>query len=529
MVSRNYVPLGDLFDLAREELDQSITKPNILNYRSGKYPEQDRFLMSSAFGRYVAGGNRGGKTDAIVIDSIWWATNTHPFLARPEKWGKGAIQIRFVVVDIEKGVNQIILPKLKRWSASSMLVDGSFEKSWDSKSLVLTFANGSTIEFLTHGMDLDKHGGVPRHLVYFDEEPPQAIFNETTVRLIDYEGRWVIAATPVQGMGWTYDLLWEPAISGAIEPGEIETFTLSAEQNPYLQSDDEARQRYYIGMSDEEKRIREKGEFVARSGLVFPVFALPTHVIDPMIPPKNWQWYSSVDFGWNNPTAWLWHAVSPEGDIVTFAEHYTGEMSVPDHAATVLMREAAWGKSPEIRVGDPHGDQHQMNTGTSVLMEYALRGIHIATEGIPRGPGAALIGVEKMQQYFQLRPTGSLWGKDRPKWVVTANCVNFIRELKRLRWATYESSKKAYTMNKQETVHKKDDHAFDSARYFATFIPDLSPVLPAASDKVPITIGYAEMMARLRDDETVSFVDDRLSEAEPEDGWDTTMSFEGAI
>ena len=47
--------------------------------------------------------------------------------------------------------------------------------------------------------------------------------------------------------------------------------------------------------------------------------------------------------------------------------------------------------------------------------------------------------------------------------------------MEHLRWATYTSKKLQYENNKQEKIHKKDDHASDSARYFFTFMPDLTP------------------------------------------------------
>jgi len=203
MARKDQPTLEDLFELAIAELDGSVRKPNILAYGGKPYPEQERFHKTAKRGRFLSGGNRGGKTDAEVVEAIWWATNTHPYIERPESWGKGAIQIRFVVVDIAKGVEQIILPKLKRWMTSSMLVDGSWDKSWDAKNLILTLSNGSTMDFVTWGMDMMKLGGVPRHLIFFDEEPPQNIFNESMMRLIDYNGWWVIAATPPKGMGWT--------------------------------------------------------------------------------------------------------------------------------------------------------------------------------------------------------------------------------------------------------------------------------------------------------------------------------------
>ena len=515
------VAVSDLFDIAVSELDRSINKPNILSYGQLDYPEQKRFHCSTKRGRFISGGNRGGKTDSEVVEAIWIASRTHPYLTLPAEWGRGPLQLRFVVVDVSKGVEQIMIPKFQRWMSKSMLVDGSWEKSWDSKNLILTFSNGSTIDFVTHGMDLSKLGGVPRHVVFFDEEPPRHIFNECMSRLLDYNGWWVIAATPVSGMGWTYDLLWEPATEGTQDDPryqEIDTFTLSVDQNPYVQAEAEDINFYMLAMDSAERDMREHGSFVARSGLVFPTFSTDTHVVDPFIPPKDWEWYSSADFGWNNPTAWLWHAVSPQGDIVTFAEHYRGGMTTGEHAAVVKEREAAWGREPDLRVGDPAGHQKQSNSGTSPIMEYALRDINIQTDNIPH---EVMIGIEKMQQYFRLRNVGH-WGANRPTWVITSNCVNFIRELKKLRWATYSSEKLAYTLNKQETVHKKDDHAFDSARYFATVMPDLAPTLEEVSQaaSVPTTVSYTEMMARMAADDSVEYVDSEVSEME----WETTVS-----
>jgi len=512
--------LQDLFNLAVEELDTSVRKPNILAYGQKPYPEQERFHRTAKRGRFLSGGNRGGKSDAEVVEAIWWATNSHPYISRPESWGKGPIQIRFVVVDVAKGIEQIVLPKIKRWTTTSMLVDGSFDKSWDAKNFIFTFSNGSTIDFVTWGMDMMKLGGVPRHLIFFDEEPPQNIFNESMMRLIDYNGWWVIAATPTKGMGWTYDLLWEPALENP--DGEIATFTLSAEQNPYIEAEDDDMDFYMMGMDKEEREVREKGSFVARSGLVFPNFSqeISKFVKPQYIPPKDWEWYMSIDHGWNNPTAILWHAVAPSGDIVTFAESYKSNTTVAEHAAIIHEREAAWGKQADIRTGDPALKQTSGITGTSVLQAYAEHGVYIAVEGVPR---AVMIGIEKMQEYMRIRPNQT------PTWTVTENCVNLIRELKKLRWATYSSDKQAYSMNKQEEIHKKDDHAADSMRYFMTLMPDLRPnegrVL-APNEKIPTTIPYMDLLAKMSADPSVQFVD-ALDERTQWDTHESTDNYYG--
>jgi hypothetical protein len=122
------------------------------------------FTKSPSRGRFVSGGNRGGKTDAEVVESHLVGDRHSSVSEEARAWGAGPLQLRFVVVDIAKGVEQIIVPKLKRWIPKSYLVgENSWDKSWDNSNMILTFANGSTIDFVTWGMDMMKLGGVPRH------------------------------------------------------------------------------------------------------------------------------------------------------------------------------------------------------------------------------------------------------------------------------------------------------------------------------------------------------------------------------
>lgn len=504
-----------LLDYSISQLDSVLTRPSILSYTP--YKAQMDFHESGAFGRYMSAGNRAGKTTAAVIEAIWLGTNTHPYQPRPEKWGRGAIKMRFVVVDIDKGVHGIVLPELRRWTTPSMLVNGSFEDSWNNSNLVFTFSNGTTIQFLTHGMDLDKHGGNALHVVFFDEIPPRSVFNENIMRLVDYDGRWVLSATSVDGMGWTYEKLWEPAAEG--ETDQVAIFTLSQKDNPYLQSKLEDRDKFYIGMDDSERSIREDGAFVPRSGRVFPSWNVHDHVVpEHFKPPRGWKIYSSTDFGFSNPTAWLWHAVAPDGRIYTFAEHYASGMTVGEHADIVKAKEAFWRYDPEdiMRVGDPAGKQKYGTTGTSYLSEYSRRGIFIGVEGIPHDVS---IGIEIMQQYIRLEMSNG-WGKDKPRWMISPQCVNLIAEMKKLRWASYESAKRSDDMNRQETVHKKDDHAFDSTRYFFTFMPELAPsldeVIETYQKETGTIMSYEQVMAALEADDRVEFV----KEPEP---WETTF------
>ena len=514
--------LMSLMDLAVEQLDVAIHRPNINSYKP--YPAQHDFHTCPLTGRYMSAGNRAGKTTAAVIDCIEMAMCRETWRKRDPRWGRGALRLRWVAVDVDKGVLGIALPEFKRWMSPSMMVNGSWDDSWNNSTLTLTFSNGSTVQFLTHGMELDKHGGVAMHGVYFDEIPPHSVFNENLMRLVDYEGFWVIAATSVEGMGWTYELLWEPASiyrermkkpdqDPEPRPGEnadIGIFELSQKDNPYLKTAIKDRGKYYVGMDENERLIREEGAFLARSGRVFPKWNIHDHVLpEHFLPSENWRIYTSVDFGWSNPTAWLWHAVHPDGRVYTFAEHYKSEMPVAQHAEIVLAKEAFMrlDGSKIIRVGDPNnGNAHVIN-GISYVSEYANNGIYIGTENIPRD---VQIGIEKMQGYIRLERRNA-WGENKPRWMVSPNCVNLIREMKKLRRASYDSAKKAFDSNKREEVHKKDDHAFDSARYFFTFMPDLAPSVEEVIElkrEQGVVMNYEQTMAMLQQDDRVEFVDD---------------------
>ena len=108
-------------------------------------------------------------------------------------------------------------------------------------------------------------------------------------------------------------------------------------------------------------------------------------------------------------------------------------------------------------------------TGTSIVQAYADEGIYLNVDSIPRD---VLTGIDRMRTYLRL----SNEEDNRPHWrIIPENCPNLMREMKRLHWATYSSSRMTSKSNNREQVNKKDDHAFDSSRYFFTMMPELGP------------------------------------------------------
>lgn len=470
MPRRKAEPVGYDRDTILAQINAGIKRqavsPNLYAYIP--HEKQRLFHQSEKHTKLYVGGNRSGKTTGGVTEDIFWAIGKHPFRKVPDTPTRG----RVVAVDFIQGVEKIILPEFGRWVPPSYLINGSWEDSYNKQLRTLELTNGSFIEFMSYDQDLEKFSGTSRHYVHYDEEPPKHIFNECQARLIDTDGSCWLTMTPVEGMTWVFEDLFD-------KPDEdVEIITVDMAENPYVSAD--ARNRFLKTLDKDERDAREHGKFIQLGGLVFKQFNKDTHVIPSTTPPKDWEWYVSIDHGYNNPTAMLWHAVSRDDQVITFSEHYASEMTIKEHAAVFHERNKSFGRVPDIVCGDPAMHQRSPITGTSLIQEYGDHGVFISTEGIPKD---VQVGVNRINQYLRLD------ANNKSHWQITEDCNALINELQRLRWKTWANRKAVFENNKHEQIHKKDDHACDSTRYFFTLLPDLGPV-----DDEPNSVDYNSIL-----------------------------------
>lgn len=439
----------------QEGIRISASYPNILAYEP--HEKQLEFHKATNKGRLYIGGNRGGKTVGGATESIWRLNGKHPYQRVPEPPIRG----RCISVDFTNGVEAIVKPEIRRWITPSMLIKGSWEDSYNSNTRTLTLSNGSFLEFKSYDQELEKHAGTSRHFVWFDEEPPHAIFEENMMRLIDTQGLWYLTMTPVEGYTWTAEELYEPALKGEknIHVTKVDMF-----DNPHLNK--LAIEEAMSHLSEDDRNARRKGDYVIQGGLIFKKFRGDIHVTDQYVfnPRDNrLRLMASMDHGLNNPTAWLWHMVHDDGTVFTFKEHYQNDWTIAQHVEKLEEIEKELRRRPELRVGDPAIVQRNAVTGTSVQIEYAQRGIYIAL-----AKNDVDAGIIKMADYLYFDE------KTKPKWYIHSSCKNLIREMRRYRWKEWDSRKLKDKNNKKEEPHKRDDHAVDAARYFFSFMPDLT-------------------------------------------------------
>jgi len=476
MARQKPLTIQGIVDELATSLRSAADRPSVFGYHPMDH--QRKFHTSPARGRAFIGGNRSGKTVGGASESAWWLNGNHPYRKTPEP----PVRLRGVASDWPHGMVQIMLPELAKWIPPSLLVNGSWEDSFHKGDKILSLSNGSSMDFTTSEMELVKHAGTSRHGIWFDEEPPKAIFNENMARLVDTSGEWWLTMTPVEGMTWVYDAIFIEAKTNT----EFFVIEASMDDNTYLS---QGQIDFLLSTMDiDERKARREGKFIQIGGLIYKMFG-PENVI-PQIDvnseafeamKRHWTFFCTMDAGFNNPTAWLWCAADKDGRVIVFDEHYQSQLVVSEHAAIVKGRNDFWGISPTYNVGDPSIAHSNPVTGTSVQIEYAIAGVPIlpGNNDVKIGLNVVARALKDKQLFF------------------TQNCQNLIWEMARYRWATWSSKIIAEKRNPKEEPNKKDDHACDALRYGMCSRPEhiekivetldnlhgLAPSLPSSGER----------------------------------------------
>lgn len=420
--------------------------------------------------RFYVGGNRSGKTVGGIVEDIWWVTKEHPFIDIENIWPE-PIRGRICTTDFVNGGEGIIIPAIKRWCPASKLRGGSWETAWDAEERTIHFENGGFIELRSYDQQLDKHAGTSRHFVHFDEEPPEDIYGENLARLMDTGGRCWFTMTPVEGMTWTYDRLYEPGSTGQAQ-FPILIVNVSVRDNPHIDAEEIKVFESLWGDDDDERDMRIEGLYISKTGLIYPGFSEDTHVIDYWIPDPQQSGIiiAAMDHGLANPTVWLWSILLPNGRLITYYEYYQKNRVVKEHALEVLRINEKLGRTPDFYVGDPSIRNTSPITRTSVLEEYAKFGIFINAD-----PGLNHVssGIDRVRAF--MKPVyKDDDGQRRALWACTKHCEHTIWELKHYRWDDWHSKGARREHDEKEKPRKKDDHCCDALRYKMMSRPDFA-------------------------------------------------------
>lgn len=415
------------------------------------FPKQCEFMASRAKVKMAICGNRAGKTECGVAYVLIQCVDRDclpPWLETFKFWDR-PVAARVVTMDLGATLFGVMIPKVQKLVPSEQLLGGSWDKAFEKTLRILRFKNGSTIQFMSCDQDVPKFAGAVLDLVLFDEEPPAPngydIYRENRKRLIDRAGQMLFTMTPLMGLSWTYDELYERRhLKG------IDVFQWSMLDNPHLPAEEVAAEIADI-RSDKERRAIVEGEFVHFRGRVLEEFDEAIHVVPP--PSRKHVKGLDVVVGIDPGIARggvVWVGFDRDNNALVFDELYPGDMKVDEIVPLIRQKNQKWGVVPDVYVIDPTSRNRSPTDGFDVKGLYSRAGIN-AIDGL----NDRVVGIMEMKARLENKAL-----------LVAENCEKWLFEQGRWLVAEDEASGKG-----DRFTTLGPDHLMDPTRYALMFRP----------------------------------------------------------
>lgn len=430
---------------------KEIKKRNIeplSKYNTGKiiHKKQLEFHKCTKRNRWVFGGNRTGKTECGAVETIWLSLGIHPYKNNKQ-------QTECWVVSLSNRVQkEVAQAKILKYLPKNSIVDiimNEGKKSNPENGIIECiivknkFNNLSRIWFKSCEEGREKFQGTSLDFVWFDEEPPEEIYTECKMRVLDKCGEIFGTMTPLKGLTYIYNEIY----LNNLNDDEVFYLFISWEDNPFLNQKE--IERLTNSLSKDEIESRKFGRFSSfDSGLIYSEFDINLHVIEPFNIPREWQDTISIDPGYNNPLSCHWYARDHDNNIYVIAEHFEENKTIEYHSNKIneISNKLNWKRLSNGMIEtliDSAANQKTLSSSKSVTELFYENGI-IAN---PKVNKDVLVGISKVKTFLK-----NINGNTRL--FIFSNCKNLIREFKTYRW------------NGDNSPVKKDDHALDELRYY---------------------------------------------------------------
>lgn len=404
-------------------IDVDISYPRIPTNPDGDpLPTQEKFHLSEARYRMLAGGWGTGKTTAICLE---------------------------LSKDIALPNNYILLGRkdLQEFKSTTLK---EFLDIYDSaiayhnkQDRVIKFSNGTEIYYT----NLDDSREAIKKIQSLNlgaavvdqcEEISEAMFITIQGRLRRKNARRCFyGAMNPNGHDW----IWERFINERQEDHEI--FIATTLENVFLPQD------YVDSLLKMPEKVQRRFVFCSFddfSGLAFNEFS-EANIIDYYEPSEDDSHLIVLDYGFRNPTAIAFAATNYDGITTIYQEYYEAEKLV-SYISSKIKKNKFWKRA--YKLADPSIHRTERD-GNNVANEFAANGVYFNN-----ADNDVLQGINRVNELFK---SGNLR--------VTRNCVNGIKEYGAYRW---KELKPGQDRNEFEEPVKKNDHFCDVTRYLANYI-----------------------------------------------------------
>ncbi len=506
------------------DIQSQDRRENQIMYYRPNSEGQRRVHLSKAHTMAVSGGNRSGKTESCLAELVSLGTGVFPtgdaeiVDAFHDKF-RGPCRIRVVVESLTTTLYPIILPKLQYWKWEGIdrpggkrghwgwipklcLKDGSWERAWHEKTRTLTtlcrdpedfdrVLGETTWQFMSFDQDWSDFASGSIHFVLHDEPPPWSIWRENQFRVLDVNGRNMVAMTwpedPSIPVDWLYDV-YEKGRDGPNKDPDIDWFELSTLENRML--DQEAVQQKWNSESITGRQVKLLGKPIRFANRIHPLFTdsdafwsfpagrevYPERGKDGWVCPEtgspvhpfnhvldfelqaSWPAVFVIDPHPRKPHMWLWVVVAPDDDLWVIAE---GELEgdCVDVREAVERTETEMSIRAAVRLIDPNMGRSPASTKREVTWQDEFDAAGLTCDLADDSS----VGRQRLNEY--LKPNEHT---KRPRIHVHSRCVNTIWQLKRYVWADY---RKSLDKDLKQFPRDKNDDYPTMLKYVMNFEP----------------------------------------------------------
>ena len=178
-------------------------------YNAGrkKHRKQLAFHKCLKKNRWVFGGNRTGKTECGAAECVYMARGVHPY-RKNKKDVFGWVVSLSAQVQRDVAQKKILSYVRRDWIADVIMLSGKKDSPEygviDQLKIKNVFGGVSVIGFKSCDQGREKFQGSSLDFVWFDEEPPQDIYEECRMRVLDKGGDIFGTMTPLKGLTFVY-------------------------------------------------------------------------------------------------------------------------------------------------------------------------------------------------------------------------------------------------------------------------------------------------------------------------------------
>ena len=432
-------------------LRKEKNKLNYYNTGEKVHLKQLAFHKCNKKNRWAFGGNRSGKTECGAVETVYFARGNHPY-RKITKATSGWVVSLSTQVQRDVAQAKILNYINPDWIVDIVMLTGRKDNPQngviDYILIKNIFGTVSRIGFKSCDQGREKFQGTSLDYVWFDEEPPEDIYIECKMRVMDVDGDLFGTMTPLKGLTFVYNEIY---LNQHNDPNVWHIF-MQWDDNPYIS--EEAKNAMKNSMSAEELKSRQYGEFQDFGGRVYTEFDENVNVIEPFDIPIEWQDTISIDPGLKNPLSAHWYCCDYDGNVYVVAEHYMSEKDISYHSEQIknISDQLNWHRGFNGMIEaiiDSAANQQTLASTRSVTELFLDYGISVN----PQVNKDMFSGIQRVKSYLKN-------AKGESKLFIFKTCTNLIRELKTYHWGN------------SDIPVKKDDHSLDELRYYIMTRPE---------------------------------------------------------